>query len=331
MKKTILIILMIFALVISTIGCTQSDLENYKTAMDKTDNMIKGSSVMEIEISTNYNLDGLDEELIKMLKTFEETKIIVKSYFDKDIKRSKDEGYLVLGELGYDFNVYGVNEKYYIEPLFFNLKDKKYIELNISEMINSNQNSEDLFKSFGNKWSEIINEENVMKGDKVLITTDDGEVKSSEFTIDLNDEQLKELLLFFIQKFEENDEYMELLEEGIYYSNEEELTDEEKMEMYATVFEELKNFITNSKDMNLFYKAYIDIDGYVVQEDIKFSFENENVSSGALDNIEFKMVNQYTNIEKDQNLDFDEPTPEQSIILDDIDFENIMIPQEGGN
>lgn len=330
MKKTILI-LMIFALVISTIGCTQSDLENYKAAMDKTENMIKGSSVMEIETSTNYNLDGLDEELIKMLKNFEETKIIVKSYFDKDIKRSKDEGYLVLGELGYDFNVYGVDEKYYIEPLFFNLKDKKYIELNIEEMISENQKSEDLFKAFANKWSEIINEENVMKGDKVLITTDDGEVKSSEFTIDLNDEQLKELLLFFIQKFEENDEYMNLLEEGIYYSNEEQLTDEEKKEMYATVFEELKSFIKNAKDMNLFYKAYIDIDGYVVQEDIKFSFENESASSGALENIEFKMVNQYTNIEKEQDLGFDDPTPEQSIILDDIDFENLMIPQEGGN
>lgn len=330
MKKTILI-LMIFALVISTIGCTQSDLENYKAAMDKTENMIKGSSVMEIETSTNYNLDGLDEELIKMLKTFEETKIIVKSYFDKDIKRSKDEGYLVLGELGYDFNVYGVDEKYYIEPLFFNLKDKKYIELNIEEMISENQKSEDLFKAFANKWSEIINEENVMKGDKVLITTDDGEVKSSEFTINLNDEQLKELLLFFIQKFEENDEYMNLLEEGIYYSNEEQLTDEEKKEMYATVFEELKSFIKNAKDMNLFYKAYIDIDGYVVQEDIKFSFENESASSGALENIEFKMVNQYTNIEKEQDLGFDDPTPEQSIILDDIDFENLMIPQEGGN
>lgn len=331
MKKTILI-LIIFTLIISTIGCTQSDLENYKAAMDKTYNMSKGSSIMEIESSTKYNTEGLNEELIKMLSKFENTKITVKSYFDNDIKRSKDEGYLVIGELGYDFNIYSVDEKYYIETLFLDLKDKKYIELDIEEMVIGGEKSEDLFKAFATKWSEIINEENVMKGEKVLITTDDGEVKSREFTIDLKDEQLKELLVYFIEEIEKNDEYMDFIEEGIYFTNEEEkLTEVEQKEKYKVVFTELKNFIINAKNMKLYYKAYIDIDGYVVQEDINFSFENETVGSGEFESIKFEMVNQYTNIEKEQNLDFEAPSIQESIKLGDIDFENFMVPQKGGN
>ena len=331
MKKVILI-LIISTLIISTIGCTQSDLENYKAAMDKTDSMSKGSSIMEIESRTKYNTEGLNEEFTKMLSKFENTKITVKSYFDNDIKKSKDEGYLVIGGLGYDLNIYSVDEKYYVEPLFLDLKDKKYIELDLEEMVTEGEKSEDLFKAFAIKWSEIIKEDNVMKGKKVLISTDDGEVKSREFTIDLKDEQLKELLLYFIEEVEKNDEYMDFIEEGMYFTNEEEkLTEDEQKEKYKVIFTELKNFIINAKNMKLYYKAYIDIDGYVVQEDIKFSFENETVGSGEFESIKFEMVNQYTNIEKEQSIDFEVPSLQESIKLGDIDFENFMVPREGGN
>ena len=328
--KRIILILMVYILTISTLGCKQSNLENYKAAMDKTDNMSKGLVMMEINTKTRYNTEGIEAEVLKTLKNFESTKITLKSSFDKEIQRAKDEGYVVFGELGYDFNIYNIEDKYYVEPLFFNLKDKKYIELTQEDILPTEEMPEDLFKEFADKWAEIINEENVIKGKKILITTDDGEVKSREFTIDLKDEQLKELLLFFIDTLAENDEYKNILERMVYFSEEEELTEIQKDEVYAELFRNLKEYLINTKGLTLFYKAYIDIDGYVVKEDIKFRFINQNVEPGGLKSIDFDMINQYTNIEKQQHLDFVEPDSQDFIKLEDIDFKNLMAPGKGG-
>lgn len=329
MKKRILGLFILVLLVI-TAGCTQSNLENYKSASIKTDSMTKGTETITININTDYNRDGLDEEALKIINTFDSAEFTLKNSFDSDINKSLSSGYLNFGDLGYDFKVYGLDNKTYIEPLFLNLKGKKYIELSDTYFTPDTDNSEDLFDKIAAKWNEVINEENVIKGGNVLITTDDGEVKSREFTIDLKDEQLREFLLYMVETFQENDQYKKIFEEITYFKDEEVMTQEEKDELYEELLKEFKKFIEETDNLNFFYKAYIDIDGYIVQEDIRFGFGSETVSSGGLKSFEFKMTNMYSNIEKEQNLDFIEPSIEESISIDELDFESFMNPQKEG-
>lgn len=329
MKKRILGLFILVLLVI-TAGCTQSNLENYKSASIKTDSMTKGTETITININTDYNRDGLDEEALKIINTFDSAEFTLKNSFDSDINKSLSSGYLNFGDLGYDFKVYGLDNKTYIEPLFLNLKGKKYIELSDTYFTPDTDNSEALFDKIAAKWNEVINEENVIKGGNVLITTDDGEVKSREFTIDLKDEQLREFLLYMVETFQENDQYKKVFEEITYFKDEEVMTQEEKDELYEELLKEFKKFIEETDNLNFFYKAYIDIDGYIVQEDIRFGFGSETVSSGGLKSFEFKMTNMYSNIEKEQNLDFIEPSIEESISIDELDFESFMNPQKEG-
>lgn len=329
MRKYILVSL-ILALIISTIGCTQSDLENYTIAMDKTDNMSRGSAITEMSISNKINTDGMDEEVLKIIERFEDTKFSLKNNFDKEVSKSKAELYMFTGGFGYDMNVYKINDSFYIEPLFLSLKDKKYVEISEDEFlpVQDDELPLDLFEAFGEKWSEILKEENVMKGENVLISTEDGEVKSREFTIELNEEQLKELMTFIINELQKNDDYMEIMEEVVYFSDEENLTQEQKEELFNQIFEELKSFVLNADNMNLFYKAYIDIDGYVIQEDVVFTLENKEATSGEVEDLKYEMTNQYFNIEREQSLEFEVPTNEV-IKFKDLDIERLFL-QMGG-
>lgn len=325
--KKYLLLLLILVLSLSLVACSGSALENYQQAMEKTDNMTRASESMEIKVEAEYNTDGLDEDVLKVIESFQNMTFTLKGSFDNELNKSMNSGYLTYGDFGYDFNIYGIEDKTYIEPFFLNLRDHRYIEVSMEDFEKSEDDlSMKMFEKTGDKWNEIINEENVMKGEKVLVTTDDGEVKSSEFTITLNDEQLKEFLLYVIELFEENDEYLNIMGETTYIKDEVELTEEEKEEIYKEAFEVLKDFLRNSENLNLFYKAYIDVDNYVVQEDVRFIMDNDGSGSGELISLEFTMTNKYWNIEKDQELDFDLPRPDNSIKLEDLNLEE-LIPQ----
>lgn len=329
--KKYLMLLLILILSLGLVACSGSALEHYRLAMEKTDNMSKASESLEIKVEAEYNTQGLDEDLLKIIESFQNITFTLKGGFDNELNKSKNSGYLNFGDFGYDFNVYGVEDKTYMEPFFLNLKDHRYIEIS---MENFEKPEDDLpmgmLEKISDKWDKIINEENVIKGEKVLVTTDDGEVKSSEFTINLNDEQLKEFLLYVIELFEENEEYLNIMGKTTYIKEEVELSEKEKEEIYKEAFEALKEFLRNSENLNLFYKAYIDVDNYVVQEDVRFSMDNNNddAKSGELISLEFTMTNKYWNIEKDQELDFDLPSPESFIKLGDLDLEE-LIPQRG--
>lgn len=325
--KKYLMLLLILVLSLSLVACSGSDLENYRLAMEKTDNLTKASESMEIKVEAGYNTHGLDEDLLRVLESFQNMTFTLKGGFDKAQNKSMKSGYLNFGDFGYDFNVYEIEDKTYIEPFFLNLKDHRYIEVSMEDFEKPEDNlSMGMLEKISDKWNEIINEENVIKGEKVLITTDDGEVKSSEFTINLNDEQLKEFLLYVIELVEENDEYLNIMGQTTYIKDEVELTEKEKEEIYKEAFEGLKDFLRTSENLNLFYKAYIDVDNYVVQEDVRFSMDNDNPSPGELINFEFTMTNKYWNIDKDQELDFSLPSPGNSIKMDDLDLEE-LIPQ----
>jgi len=327
--KKLLILLLVLSLSIGIVACSGSDLEKYQAAMEKTDNIIKASESFEMNIKTNYNSEGLDEETKRLVESFQDTKLALTGSFDKDLKRSLKMGYLNFGDLGYDFNVYEIEDKYFIEPFFLNLKDHRFIELSMDDFDTSQAEvPEELFEKTGDKWNELLNEENVMKGEKVLITTDDGEVKSSEFTITLNDQQLKEFLVYVVELFEENGEYLNIMEQTTYIKDEVKLTESEKQELYKETFSTLKEFLKNTENLELFYKAYIDIDNYVVQEDIKFSMDSDAVDSGDLLNLEFTMTNKYWNIEKNQVLDFELPTSENTIKIEDVDIEEYLPQME---
>lgn len=329
MKKTILGII-ILVLLIFTVGCSQSNLENYKEAVIKTDSITKGTESTKINITTAYNTDGLDEEALEVVKAFENVSLTLKSSFDNEVNKFMASGYFNFGNLGYDFKVYDIDGKKYIEPFFLNLKDKKYIEITEAEFSPQTDIPIDLIEEIGAKWNQVINEDNVIKGENVLVSTDDGEVKSKEFTINLEDEQLREFLLYIVEIFEENDEYMKVLEQVTYVSDSENMTEEEMDKLYQELFVELKRVIEETENLNLFYKAYIDKDGYIVQEDIRFSFENETIETGGLKNFEFGFTNKMSNIEKDQEYDFIEPAAEESIRIDELDFEALMNPQGDG-
>ena len=63
-------------------------------------------------------------------------------------------------------------------------------------------------------------------------------------------------------------------------------------------------------------------------EDIEFSMDNQGTEEGQLSSFVFTMESKYWNIEKNQNIGFDIPGAEDSIRLDEIDFEELIPHRE---
>lgn len=69
--------------------------------------------------------------------------------------------------------------------------------LRIDDLLETEQPQElfnaETLKSISNLWLSILNKEGVFRGEKIILTTPDGEVKATRYIISLRDDQAKKL------------------------------------------------------------------------------------------------------------------------------------------
>ena len=187
---------------------------------------------------------------------------------------------------------------------------------------------QDTIDEIKNKWLEILNKKDVVSGNKTLLTTEDGEIKVTQFSINLTGEQIKQLLnesLDIIVKDKSVDE----LAKGV--------TDENgnKIE-FEKLVNNLKNKMNDTTIRDFKYTGYIDIDGYIIQENIELIADFDNVESGKILSTDLKMQIKHWSIEKEQKFEFPELTKDNILEQESIDqgmpfmFENFINKNDGG-
>lgn len=313
MKKKISLkmVAAILIMMLLTAGCSTNALLDYNNAVNKTDEITRGKMSLSIMISNDFSTEGLSEDAIANLKNFERLEMGMISTFDNNQAKSINDVYVNFGGMGIDSMVYSNDSIAYIRLPMIN----EYIRVEMDELDMPSSmdvtGTESLVKRVTKEWTDLLETENVVKGEKSIMTTEDGEVKVTKFTVSPTEDQLRLLLKKIIAILRSE---KEALEKFVQFSATDGSLD------YDTLIRSIEQEIEDMEKITFNNLAYIDIDGYIVKESIEIYFENYDPKPGQ--------VIKRTVVISQENWDNE---MEQNIVIPDVSPDDIIDMNEAEN
>lgn len=295
MKKlmTILVILII----LSTItACSEDAVEVYKIASQNTEDLISGKTKTTVIVNNQFKAVDLNAEQTKELENLENIEFSATTSFNNEENISETNLYYKYGNVGYDFLIYSLEEKAYIKfPMQSKFVDFSTFSGNLDENKIGETFNQEIFTLINNKWLEMLEKDDVVRGNKSVMEIEDGDVKVTEYVIEPSQDQLFVFLYDVIQILSENKDSLE---------NFIEFDKEQSFEKY------INDIMNEIENVSFSYKAYIDIDNYLVNEYIELSYNLNEVKTQVSININYWDNNKDQNIKvpnfnEDNLIDFD--------------------------
>lgn len=320
--KKILTLLLVITILFSFSGCNGDDLKNYSEAVKKTSSILKGQMEISMDTDLDISTDELTKEQKKAIKYFKNLEGKMNIKFDDESKKFISRNYFSFGGLGMDSNVYGNGEQIYLQMPIIG----KYIDISQEYKKETKQDSgsflsEDTKEKIGNKWLNILQEDDIFTGQDTIMDTPDGEVKVTEYNIHIEDNQLKEFALSVVDIVAKDEDFIKNLNKEI-----EEVEGEDKVNSDELI-KNIKKMIKGAGIEAFNYTAYVDIDGYIVKEIIEVNMDSNE--SEIINGAKFNMEINTWDIEEEQEFDFPDINEDNILNRDEIEdgmpfiFENI--------
>lgn len=311
MKKVIVSVLLL-GLIVSLAACNTNNLAEYKKALEKTDQITSGQMSAEFSMSIDFETEGMTADEIKNLNYYKDMKGSFGAVFDYEADKSIFRNYINFGGMGFDYDMYFDSGEMIMKlPVV-----GKYMKLN--EMMNSSSVDEEKFsrkiiseetiKLIGEKWVSLMNEDDVFKGKDIILTTPDGEVKTTEYSITLKSEQIRSLILGVSELLEKEESLKQFYEE---------YRGRDNSKSFEEIIGLIKDNIENYDVENFKYTALVDIDGYIVSENIIFSIRS-NDASPLFKGADYSLDIKNWNINKEQSFDFPVLTDKNTLKADEM-------------
>lgn len=317
MKKSIIAILALL-LIAALIGCSFDSLEGYKNAVKKTDQIKKGRTEGEFSLVMDFNTEEMTEEQIKELNYVRNMKGSFNVAYDDELEKGIFRNYLNMGGLGFDLDLFMNGEEMFIKlPVvgrYMRLSEMKEYMINTPEEEDFEFVDRETQDAINSKWLGLLKKEDIFKGKAIVLTTPDGEVKTTEYTIILNDEQIKDLTMYSMDMLSKDEKLKESYEKYI-SKNIESLKNTSSEELFSDMKESLKNYTVEGFE----YTAYVDIDGYIVNEMVEITLEVDSAEPGAVTRLSYELDIKNWDINKEQVFEFPELTDENTVDMDNME------------
>ncbi len=315
-------------------GCSTNSLESYKKAVEKTDGIMRGQSSGEVKVEMDFNTTGMTEEQVKKMNYYKDVACSFNVTFDEEARQTLSRNYLNLGGLGFDMDFYKNGEESFVKMPIIG----KYVKL--SDMINqakeqqAPQEAEELIsketlESLGKAWVDLLKQENVMKGKQIVQSTPDGEVKATQYTMKLSDEQIKALLSAWTDTLS-GDEKLKAAFEDSFKDKVKDLEDVS----YDKLFTDIKDNLKSYRIEEFQYDAFVDIDGYIVNEVVSCNVSVNDTKPGGMTAVRFQLETKNWSINKAQQFEFPVLTEENTLDADSLEqnmpsaFEDLLKKKE---
>ncbi|RKD31200.1 hypothetical protein [Thermohalobacter berrensis] len=310
--KRLLVPFILIILLVSAFGCSENTLKTYKDAVKKTDEIKRGKLYSEMKITNDFNLEGLTPEQIKKINYFKEIEGSTEMTFDWEKGKLITRNYFNFGGMGFDSTFYKNGEEMFIKmPMmgkYLKINDLKEVENNAENNTEKNSDvplSEESRQKIKKQWIKVLNEKDVLKGEDTVLSTPDGEVKVKHLTIKLNQNQIKNILNKWIDILSKDEKLKEFIDKNI--------------EAEKDLFTIAKESIENSKIKEFTNNVYIDIDGYIIEEDVMIKIKFNNPKKGNVKEQEIDFQIRRWGIEKEQEFDFPKLTDENTLEEENIE------------
>jgi len=315
MKKKMILMIVLLLAVMTAAGCGGNGLEDYKKAVDKTSQIERGQSSAEFTLNMDFYTNGMLPEEIAKLNYYSEMSGSFQSAFDKAANQMIARSYLNLGGLGIDFDLYENGDELFLKlPIA-----GKYIRMgdvirgadaaikpeDTPELI-----SEDTRKALSRMWVDLMNQDNVFKGKDIVLSTPDGEVKTTVYTITLTDEEFKTAAGNAADIFSKDENLKKNFSSYAEKASGQKITGKWKPDQF---FSDMKEWLKECRLENFQYTAYVDIDGYIVNETLEFKLKRNATSQGEPETINYKLDMKNWDINKKQQFEFPVLTEDNTI------------------
>lgn len=314
-KLAVAILALLMAAVL--IGCSLDSLEGYKKAAEKTEQIKKGRTDGEFLLVMDFNTEGMTEEQIRELNYFKNIKGSFNTAYDDEQKKEVFRNYLSFGGIGFDYDLFINGEEIFVKlPVI-----GKYMRIDdIQAPITKDQKKgkaelidPETKDAINDKWLKLLQKEDIFKGSSTVLTTPDGEVKATEYTIRLNDEQIKSLAEYSIDMLSRDEKLEERF--GKYIR---ENVKHHKDVSLKKLLSDMKENINKYTVESFGYTAYVDIDGYIVNEIVEITLKVNSAEAAAMNGLSYKLDIKNWDINKAQKFDFPELTDENTVDIDSI-------------
>lgn len=299
-------------LAISLAGCIPDSLGDYKKAAEKTDQIKKGRTSGEFVVEMTFNTAGMTEEQIKEMNYFRNVKGSFDVAYDDEAEKGVFRNYLNLGGLGFDFELFIDGEKAFMKlPVI-----GKYVRLDELQAPVHQEGELELVSAetvgvINEKWLGMLKKEDIFQGKNIVLTTPDGEVKTREYTIRLKDEQIKSLAVYALDMLSRDGKLKENFEE-YFKKNVERLKDCSLEKLLSDMKENIALYTVE----DFSYTAYVDIDGYIVNEMIRVSLETDSDEPAAVTGVNYSLDIKNWDINREQQFEFPELTESNTLDMD---------------
>lgn len=301
---------MVFAMA----GCSKDALTGYLSALEETSNIPSGKKQVEVSINMDFNkvnMSAEDLDKIKYLEHMDFTLEVTHDVVDYD-EKAIIKGYADIGGLGIDATLYadGENTYLYIPMLGGYVDLEQYQDTTVpNDDLGIKTDSDDgqegqwedyidqgeEFQPIIDKFTELLTDKDVMKGERTYITTEDGQIKTTIYTVNLNETQLKELL-----------------REAVYTLTTQEISNsipiiskEDKTDFLSEIDKMTEEFTLE----NFSSTAYVDFDGRLVRQDMELEIAIKNDGeSGSLNRINVTVNITNSGLGEKQDMEFPEVT-----------------------
>lgn len=300
------IVLLLTTLLILLTGCSGSAYETYSKALEKTEGVSSGKTKMTQEAHVEFNTEGLDKKVLEELRKWEKFNVDMELTFDKEQEIGVTNIYGELYDLGIEGKLYNQkNNLYLVTPLLpkilvltgGDLQGEEIEKLEEQFLIKD-------FKDFEKMWKEVIDRENISKLGNIIISTPEGDIKAKEFHITLTKEDIMPLMIEGTKMFNQ------IMVEQMKANNIS--VDPKEME------EQFKNAIEEIDFEKIYHRAYIDKDGFVVEEETHLIINFPSTKEGHIKRIDFKGKVQNWDLGKQVKVTIPELTDENTMTIEEL-------------
>lgn len=310
----------VLALLLLLTGCSSDDLGDYRKAIEKTQSIEKGRVNIAVRTNIDFVTEGLTDIQIRDLSYFDEVEFDMNAQYDSSEETQKviAKSYYNFGGMGFDTTFYMDGTNIYMKMPIIN----GYMSFN-PEDFDQESNSfinegsyETLLKPIIEKWNELLKQEDVFKGNKTYLLTEEGQIKTTTYTIEASEEQLKLLGDEIIRVIKEEGVIEALLQEGLKGQELEDVNEEE-------ILTAIEGYVSRLVLEGFQGIAYVDFDGRLIKEEYEIKLGWKDPKKGEPRSVEIFFSAENTNLGEDQVFDF--PTIKEDEWIDMEDFEQQSI------
>lgn len=242
--KQLLGIIMLMLVMVLT-ACSGKPYEEYREAMERNEQVERGKMSVNVEVKSDFTQKGSQSaEAVKAMGAMQ-----VDNQIAYEADKVQSLTHVKMGEVGYDMEYYGLDgENYLYMPLL-----GKYIHLEGEAMLGQSPMTYELISEIQSQWVGIFKKhldiENTLKGKGLILETEEGQIKATEYTVNLSKETLNQMK-------------DELSQSILSWAASQGLEDEKAME------KAFKQIEVNE----LTYKGFVNKDGYVNRQEIEISY-----------------------------------------------------------